>query len=276
MKRLREHRGFTLVELLTVIAIISLLVGVLLPALGHSRGAGQLAVCASNIRQLAIAAPMYAQDYDDRLFPGAPEIQLRNLVRWHGVRNTVGEAFTPTGAPITPYLDDSTSASSAVRACPTFAPTLNALAQRHAGFEQSCGGYGYNNAFAGVERFEITVGVWQQRSDRVGSRIGRFRQPTLTVLFADAAFAGDELIEYSFVEPPMWPQYPTARPDPSTHFRHGGSGSTGRCNVAWLDGHVSAETRTFSSSSGLYPGDPTALGIGWFGDASSNRLFDYE
>jgi prepilin-type processing-associated H-X9-DG protein len=90
------------------------------------------------------------------------------------------------------------------------------------------------------------------------------------VAFADAALAADEVIEYSFAEPPFWPHLPEYRPDPSAHFRH-----EGRAMVVWLDGHISGEAMTHSESSGLYPLDPRTSLIGWSGDASSNSLFDY-
>jgi prepilin-type N-terminal cleavage/methylation domain-containing protein/prepilin-type processing-associated H-X9-DG protein len=60
--------GFTLVELLVVMAIIALLVGILLPALGAARRAAQASVCLGNTRQLAIASLMYAQDW--KMFVG--------------------------------------------------------------------------------------------------------------------------------------------------------------------------------------------------------------
>lgn len=65
------HRGFTLIELLVVIAIIAVLVGLLLPALVGAREAARMAVCASNQRQMIIAANGYALEAKDRVWPAA-------------------------------------------------------------------------------------------------------------------------------------------------------------------------------------------------------------
>lgn len=59
----RNHRAFTLVELLVVIGIIALLVAILLPALGKAREASYRAKCMSNQRQLVQALMLYAQDW---------------------------------------------------------------------------------------------------------------------------------------------------------------------------------------------------------------------
>jgi len=61
----RDPRAFTLIELLVVISIISLLISILLPALSHARKAGMTTVAQSNLRQLAVCAQMYANDYDE-------------------------------------------------------------------------------------------------------------------------------------------------------------------------------------------------------------------
>lgn len=58
----RRQPGFTLIELLVVIAIIALLVGLLVPALASARESGKQSVCASNLRQLGIAAHAYSND----------------------------------------------------------------------------------------------------------------------------------------------------------------------------------------------------------------------
>lgn len=63
----RARRGFTLVELLVVIAVVALLVGVLLPALGTARSAAQTAACMSNLRQLVLAQAAYSEDHKGRL-----------------------------------------------------------------------------------------------------------------------------------------------------------------------------------------------------------------
>jgi prepilin-type N-terminal cleavage/methylation domain-containing protein len=59
----RRASGFTLVELLVVIAIIAILVAVLLPALAGARGAARLTSCMVNQRQMVKMITLYADDY---------------------------------------------------------------------------------------------------------------------------------------------------------------------------------------------------------------------
>lgn len=58
-----RSRAFTLIELLVVIAIVSLLISILLPALGHARRTAIAIKCLSNIRSLEMAHTLYYGDY---------------------------------------------------------------------------------------------------------------------------------------------------------------------------------------------------------------------
>lgn len=80
-----RETGFTLIELLVSISIIALLIAILLPALSNARAAALGVQCASNQRQVGLAANMYLTDWHGRWpgYWGASSGQGSNLNFWN-------------------------------------------------------------------------------------------------------------------------------------------------------------------------------------------------
>ena len=96
----RPGKRFTLIELLVVVAIIAILAGMLLPALGKVKETGQRAGCQNNQRQVFLLFSQYTANFDDYLVPsqinysgGAVTIMpnvLKNGDIIHGYSSLVG------------------------------------------------------------------------------------------------------------------------------------------------------------------------------------------
>ncbi len=94
----RPLHGFTLVELLVVIAIIAALIGLLLPAVQSARESARRTSCMNNIRQLALANLVY--ESANRRFPPS-------LV-WSGASTTddTANSVWSAQARLMPYLEE--------------------------------------------------------------------------------------------------------------------------------------------------------------------------
>ena len=266
-------RAFTLVELLVVLGIIAVLTAILLPALSGAREAAKQTACASNLRQLATASLTYATENQGFWPPAHFDFLTQNRHRWHGTRASSADPFEPVGGPLDTYLTKGESRG--IRRCPAFEPT-------GLGFEASAGGYGYNASYLGSSDADppftpaqiaaMTVAEQELRIGNVPAKLSQIRRPSDKLAFADAAIAtGDGLIEYSFAEPPKSTDGPGGyESSPSLHFRHGRS--PGRANVAWADGHVSAEQFEWTTPTNVYGQDNARFRLGWFGP-HDNALF---
>lgn len=147
--------GFTLIEVLTVFAITSLLVSILLPSLSRAREQSKAMLCLSNLRQVSHGWHAYADEYGDTSVPGAyPKASggTSNPANWYDVGN--GKKYRPRwiatmgrfvglfafNRPST--SDDRQDYDSNVYQCPTVDDWMDE--RNHA--------YGYNYQFLGNSR----------------------------------------------------------------------------------------------------------------------------
>jgi len=75
-----HRRGFTLVELLAVLAIIGLMLGMLIPAVQRAREAGRVTQCSNNLKNMGLALANYQSA--KRLFPPGNEQLTGRFHAW--------------------------------------------------------------------------------------------------------------------------------------------------------------------------------------------------
>ena len=97
----RNRLGFTLIELLVVIAIIAILAAILFPAFTSAKKRAAMVSCLSNLKQLAAAVRMYADNNNGRC-PNCRSVIVRP--DWVGTDAGLNAQTDPKEGQIWPYV----------------------------------------------------------------------------------------------------------------------------------------------------------------------------
>ncbi len=220
-----KTRAFTLVELLTVIAIIAVLIAVLLPALGQARFCAKRLRCGANLRQLAMAWHMYCDDHDGRFLQG------KNVNLTYGGWN--GEVYDPVDHPLNPYvslpLRTKARKQAKVFCCPGDRGGMPGSFMYDKVFNVRGTSYQTNNYLIGQDAHGYTAEAFIELDTAIVSRIDttsikKVDNPSLLVLMGDYGW---------------WNQWvrPIQVPDVAIELSEW-HGRDEHYNMAFLDGHV--------------------------------------
>ncbi|MGD8453126.1 MAG: prepilin-type N-terminal cleavage/methylation domain-containing protein [Phycisphaerae bacterium] len=242
MKRHHPPGGFTLVELLVVVAVIALLLAILMPSLRNARWQAKRIACATQLSQLSIAHHLYGND-NGTLVPkglsasgGAPW--------WNWTREDSG---MPTAPNFVNYVANYKTIGSAFLFCPCDDHPYPAEKMGvpdddpHWGAETS---YSLNGWHKRAEPGSDKYILWGP----AGHALSRIENPGDTMLMAET-WRWAAIMDRVALETGTWDAHYEAHPTLPNHYpgnlewddneRHGGT-----LNFLFVDGHVRARTRS--------------------------------
>jgi prepilin-type N-terminal cleavage/methylation domain-containing protein/prepilin-type processing-associated H-X9-DG protein len=221
-----NKRAFTLIELLVVIAIIAMLMGVLIPSLARAKEQGREVYCQSNLRQLHLAAMVYAESqrgYYPIAYYSVKSATERSQFCWDFTVRKFSNGTKKVQAGIL-WQGDTIEK---VQQCPSFQGNSNMFADPFTG-------YNYNTSY---------IGHGQNESIVQPARTQEVRRPSSCVLFGDGqTVTGANKFMRSPLPSDADPTFP-GRWGAVQGFRH-----SGNTNLIWCDGSVASKEQIFTGN----------------------------
>jgi type II secretion system protein G len=116
-EKTRSQRGFTLIEMMIVVAIIAILVSILVPNFIRARAQAQTAACESNLKEIATALELYETDNDQ--YPPSNTVNASDTDLQPYLKQTpVDPAAGPTAYYTYTVTSGNTSSASYTILCP--------------------------------------------------------------------------------------------------------------------------------------------------------------
>jgi len=211
-------RALTLVELLVVVAILSVLLAVMIPSLRQARIMAHGVVCQSNLRQLAFGWHEYLDDHHERFYQG-----INANLEYGGWEGMV----QASPRPLNPYLglaaDLKAAEGAEVFCCPADTGGVPGYAQQEKAFRYLGTSYQTNILLIGQD----AIAFWDQRCQALHEKINvQLKDLTVNRICAPSKLL--LLGDYGWVN--EWMTYAKRR----TEWHHRDC----HHNLAFMDGHV--------------------------------------
>jgi prepilin-type N-terminal cleavage/methylation domain-containing protein/prepilin-type processing-associated H-X9-DG protein len=223
--------GFTLIELLVVIAIIAILASILFPVFARARAKARAASCLSNLKQMASAHLMYAQDYDETLISSSvyvnewdDPVRGEAVVRLQPYLKSYAAFFCPDRDSSNPYVS-----AAGLKWNPD---------KKHLGYGTNYGPWDIATGLGVYEDPYQVSGIFPGRA------LSEFKTPAGTILMGDSN-------DYPFYT--LAPYFQDIDGTTSGAVRHGGM-----YNYAYVDGHVKPVKVGAFKASGVFTIMPAA------------------
>ena len=215
-----KKQNFTLIELLTVIAIIAILSGLLLPAVGRARATAQKSACASNMGELGKAEIMFSNENKNKTVPTEPSDKKYNFI--YSLWEYVGESGKIFLCSVDPYEDTSAtykvqSGNESLR----FSYTVNGMD------DNTRKGVHWRNT-AGATKYTDLVKSWKS--------ISAIKNPSGTISLAEGCIPANDTSAgkiYGGLAYATSARYYNAFKNVAEVTRHGNA-----ANYLYMDGHV--------------------------------------